>query len=113
MPTYRLIIGLPGKSNAFAISKKLGLAEDILATAQSFLSNENVDFENVISNLQKETHKLNKAREKSEKDKKEISLLKELIVLSRSSMVVFAAERFSLTVFNSLVIEMKFSSIAS
>ncbi|MBE5812472.1 MAG: endonuclease MutS2 [Clostridiales bacterium] len=86
MPTYRLIIGLPGKSNAFAISKKLGLPEDILNTAQSFLSNENVDFENVISNLQKETHKLNKAREKSEKDKKEISLLKGEIIKNKKEL---------------------------
>jgi DNA mismatch repair protein MutS2 len=86
MPTYRLIIGLPGKSNAFAISKKLGLAEDILATAQSFLSNENVDFENVISNLQRETHKLNKAREKSEQDKKEISLLKGEIIKNKKEL---------------------------
>lgn len=86
MPTYRLIIGLPGKSNAFAISKKLGLSEDILNTAQGFLSDENVDFENVISNLQKETHKLNKAREKSEKDKKEISLLKGEIIKNKKEL---------------------------
>lgn len=86
MPTYKLIIGLPGKSNAFAISKKLGLSENILETAQSFLSTENVDFENVISNLQKETHKLNKVREKSEKDKKEISLLKGEIIKNKKEL---------------------------
>jgi ABC-type ATPase involved in cell division len=86
MPTYRLIIGLPGKSNAFAISKKLGLPENILNNAQSFLSNENVDFENVISNLQRETHKLNKAREKSEQDKKEISLLKGEIIKNKRNI---------------------------
>lgn len=55
-PTYRLIIGLPGRSNAFAISKQLGLSEELLARAQSHLSQEGSRFEDVISTLE-ETRK--------------------------------------------------------
>ena len=51
-PTYRLIIGTPGKSNAFAISKKLGLPEEIIERASQYVSSENKQFEKVIGELE-------------------------------------------------------------
>lgn len=51
-PTYRLIIGTPGKSNAFAISRKLGIAEDIIASAESKISIDDKRFEKVIEELE-------------------------------------------------------------
>ena len=51
-PTYRLLIGVPGKSNAFAISQKLGLSQEILDNAQQYVSGENKRFENVVDNLE-------------------------------------------------------------
>ncbi len=52
-PTYQLNIGVPGKSNAFAISKKLGLDEKVLNKAETYLSGENIRFEDVLSELEK------------------------------------------------------------
>lgn len=71
-PTYRLLIGIPGKSNAFAISSKLGLPEAIIDKARTQISTENESFEDVISGLEA-------SRLKLEQEKSEIAGYKERI----------------------------------
>jgi len=65
-PTYKLIIGAPGKSNAFAISRKLGLDEDIIDRASGYVSGENRRFENVIERLENERVEMEKRRAEAE-----------------------------------------------
>ena len=55
-PTYRLLIGVPGRSNAFAISQKLGLDETVIAHARSLVQSENKQFEDVIDSLEASRH---------------------------------------------------------
>ena len=62
MPTYRLILGIPGKSNAFIISEKLGLNKNIIEQAKNMLSQNDIKFEEIVSEL--EANKLNIEKEK-------------------------------------------------
>lgn len=57
-PTYKLIIGVPGKSNAFAIVKRLGMSEDIITSAEALVSDENKHFEKVVEDLEKSRQEL-------------------------------------------------------
>ena len=70
-PTYRLIIGTPGKSNAFAISEKLGLPERIVARASQFVDTGARDFEAVIAKLEETRLQLQSEREEAERLRRE------------------------------------------
>ena len=76
-PTYRLLIGIPGKSNAFAISSKLGLAENIIEDAKSRLSDKDVDFEDMLANLETSRITIEKEQLEIQKYKAEIEQLKQ------------------------------------
>jgi DNA mismatch repair protein MutS2 len=65
-PTYKLLIGVPGKSNAFAISKRLGLTDDILKRAKEFLTQEDIEFEDVLLSIEKNRSESEKERLKAE-----------------------------------------------
>lgn len=69
-PTYKLILGIPGKSNAFAISKRLGLSDKIIENAKSLMNSNDEKFEDIVSNLHRDKALI-------EKEKLEIKQLKE------------------------------------
>lgn len=75
-PTYRLIIGIPGKSNAFEISRRLGLEERIIDKAKQFVSEDNMKFEELISELQEKSIKAQKDARDAEYMRNEAALLK-------------------------------------
>ncbi len=75
-PTYRLLIGIPGKSNAFAISGKLGLPDFIIQDARQRISQEDTSFEDVISSLEESRKTVEKERLELQKYKEEIAQLK-------------------------------------
>lgn len=76
-PTYRLLIGIPGKSNAFAISSKLGLPDDIIAAAREQISKEDESFEDVISDLEKSRITIEKERQEIASYKARIKTLQD------------------------------------
>ena len=75
-PTYRLLIGIPGKSNAFAISSKLGLSDSIIAKAKEQISDEDMSFEDMMSDLETSRLTIEKERLEIAKYKEEIESLK-------------------------------------
>ena len=75
-PTYKLLIGIPGKSNAFAISRKLGLSEDILKEASDLVGKSDKDFEDVLSQLEQQRQQMEAARAEAERLRKETEQIK-------------------------------------
>ncbi len=75
-PTYRLLIGIPGKSNAFAISRKLGLFEDILKEADDLVGKSDKDFEDVLSQLEQQRQQMESARLEAERLRQETERIK-------------------------------------
>ena len=75
-PTYKLLIGIPGKSNAFAISEKLGLKKEIIEKAQSLLDKKDIDFETLLKSIYDDKIKIEKEKSEIEKNLHQIELLK-------------------------------------
>ncbi|MBP5609970.1 MAG: endonuclease MutS2, partial [Clostridia bacterium] len=75
-PTYKLIVGTPGKSNAFAISERLGLPENVVNEARTRVSNENRRFENVIERLESDRIAMERNREQAERLRAEFEQFK-------------------------------------
>ena len=71
-PTYRLVMGIPGKSNAFAISRRLGLPEDIIEKAAARLDAENVRFEDVLTKLDQQRQEMERERAEARRLKLEM-----------------------------------------
>ncbi len=65
-PTYRLLIGIPGKSNAFAISRRLGLSEEIIKQARDMISQNDLDFEDVLNQLEQQRQQMEAAKAEAE-----------------------------------------------
>ncbi len=75
-PTYKLLIGIPGKSNAFSISKRLGLKSEILEQAMTLMKEEHVSIEELMKNIYDDKIKIEQEKEKIQKNSNQIELLR-------------------------------------
>ena len=76
-PTYRLLVGVPGKSNAFAISKKLGLPDEVIESARQHLTDAEEDFEDVISDLEDRRVSMEEAERQMHRSRDEAAALRD------------------------------------
>lgn len=83
-PTYQLLIGIPGKSNAFAISKKLGLNDKLLERAQNFLKEDNIHVEELLKNIYDDKIIIENEKKEIEKNKNQIELLRKNLEQERN-----------------------------
>lgn len=71
-PTYKLLIGVPGKSNAFEISKRLGMSDDIIQYARELISEDNIEFENVLKSIEEDRTRIEANKDETEKYKRDL-----------------------------------------
>lgn len=84
-PTYKLLIGIPGKSNAFAISKKLGLNEEILKSASSLMKSQDVSIEELMKNIYDSKLAIEKEKEEIEKNSNQIEALRKSLEIQNNN----------------------------
>ena len=85
-PTYKLLIGIPGKSNAFAISKKLGLSDKILDRAKSFQKDDDINIETLLKNIYDDKLAIEEEKEKIQKNSNQIELLRKSLERDNSKL---------------------------
>lgn len=87
-PTYRLSIGIPGKSNAFEISKRIGLSDTVILKAREYLTHESIRFEDVISNAENQRQIAEKERNIAEVTRREVQSLREALEIQKNQFEV-------------------------
>lgn len=85
-PTYKLLIGIPGKSNAFAISSKLGLDEDIINRAYSFINSDDISIEELLKNIYDDKIIIENEKEEIEKNLAQVELLRKSLESKNSKL---------------------------
>ncbi len=78
-PTYKLLVGIPGKSNAFSISKKIGLCDEILDNAKSFLEEDSINIEELLKNIYDDKIKIEHEKEEINKNLNQVELLRKTL----------------------------------
>lgn len=94
-PTYKLLVGIPGKSNAFEISKKLGLSQKIIDRASSLLTSQDVNFEEILKSIYDDKIKIEQEKEEIEKNLNQITLLRKQLERDNSDLQMQEKELIS------------------
>ncbi len=90
-PTYKLLVGIPGKSNAFAISKKLGLSDSIINRAKSLMSDDVINVEKLLKNIYDDKFTIEKEKSEIEQQLQQINLLRKS--LERDNFILKKQEK--------------------
>ena len=85
-PTYKLLVGIPGKSNAFAITKRLGMPDSILDRAKSLMSEDNISVEELIKNIYDDKLEIEKEKEKITQNSNQIEMLRKSLENENTSV---------------------------
>ena len=86
-PTYKLLIGIPGKSNAFAISKRLGLEQSIIDRARTFITSDNISIEELLKNIYDNKQKIENEKDEIEKNLAQVELLRKSFEKKNSALL--------------------------
>ena len=92
-PTYRLLLGIPGKSNAFEISKKLGIPEEIINRASSLISKPEIDVETLMKDIYNDKAEIEKEKIEIEKNLKQVEFLRKKLELENNEKLLKEQEK--------------------